>query len=282
MASNNIVRFAFGLGALGLSLVAQKLPEPPVKVTVNGRSIDTSPLTASRVSAEQVFRLNRKRAPASASDEDEVTRIMDDRRCELLVMRIEDAVVRQQIEKFGIGSTEEEQRAYLAQFPELANLEAEAAKIRERGLALREGFAQVFEKGQKPEDVYPNLSARLGFTMQAWLANLELARDPNRRESIYKWMIETTVDQMRSAAGRIDAAHAVKLAKLKRLIFEEPSFKHFHQMPPGAMIVNQQDAVFQNFLRSEMSRTTVTLDNMTWYDRCGLAKLGLHVPGAGK
>jgi hypothetical protein len=282
MVSNNIVRFAFGLGALGLSLVAQKLPEPPVKVTVNGRSIDTSPLTASRVSAEQIFRLNRNRAPTSASDEDEVTKIMDDRRCELLVMRIEDAMVRQQIEKFGIGATEEEQRAYLAQFPELAKLEAEAAKIRERGLALREGFAQVFEKGHKPEDVYPNLSARLGFTMQAWLANVELARDPNRRESIYKWMIGTTVDQMRSAAGRIDAAHAVKLAKLKRLIFEEPSLKHFHQMPPGAIIVNNQDAVFQNFLRSEMSRTTVTLDDMTWYDRCGLAKLGLHVPGAGK
>jgi len=274
--------FAAGLFAQGSKPTPPALPTALPKITVNGRALDTSRLTANRVSAEQIFRMTQKRAPSGAADEAALTKLIDDSRCERLISLIEDAIVRQQMEKFGVTATEAEKRSYLAKFPELAHPESIAAQTRERGLALRDGFAEVFEKGQSPEAVYPKLAARLGYTKEVWLVNVEQARDPARRADIYKWMIEATPERVRSAIGGIDAAHAVRLAKLKRLIYEDPSMKSFHRMPPGAIVVNPQDAVFHNFLQAEMKRTTVTLDNKAWHNRCGLAKLGLHVPGAGQ
>ncbi|MBA3975295.1 MAG: hypothetical protein C0504_13900 [Candidatus Solibacter sp.] len=87
---------------------------------------------------------------------------------------------------------------------------------------------------------------------------------------------------MRSAAGRFDTANAIKLSKLKRLIYEDPATKPFREFPPGTVVVSEKDAVFHNFLRAEMSKSTVSLDNLGWYGRCGLGNLGIQVPGAGQ
>lgn len=266
----------------GQSLQSAGLPADVILV-VDGRKIDTSRVKpADRWAMENTFFQYRRRAPAGPQDEALLQRLEENRRCEVLRSAISLAVQKSLLEQARITVSDEERAEYRQSLLRNSTPEKVAAELRARGEALKEALDAVYEMGEDPSAVFKRMRARLVYSDVDWGSDVYSARDAERRKEVVRRLREEMPAHTIEYHSRPDASdEQIRLRKFKQMIYADPALAEF-RTPPGLLISDDIGAVYGRWLKAQVARSHVRLDNPVWGERCELAKHGIVVDAEGR
>ena len=265
------------LDCAGESLQSAGLPADVILV-VDGRKIDTSRVKpADRWAMENAFFQHRRRAPSGPQDELLLQRLEENRRCEAVRSAITLAVQKDLLEQARITVSDEERAEYRRSLLRSATPGEVAAKLRAKGEALKEALDAVYEKGEDPRAVFERMKSRLGYSDVDWGSDVYSARDAERRKEVVRRLREEMPAHIIEYHSRPDASdEQIRLRKFKQKIYADPELAEF-RTPPGRLISDDIGAVYGRWLKAQVAKSHVWLDNPVWGERCELAKQGIVV-----
>jgi len=187
------------------------------------------------------------------------------------------AVQKDLLEQARITVSGEERAEYRRSLLRSATPGEVAAELRAKGEALKEALDAVYEKGEDPRAVFERMKSRLGYSDVDWGSDVYMARDAERRKEAVRRLREEMPAHIIEYHSRPDASdEQIRLRKFKQKIYADPELAGFWT-PPGRLISDDIGAVYGRWLKAQVAKSHVWLDNPVWGERCELAKHGIVV-----